>query len=183
MNLQIPEQTANQYWNIALHSPKLGRNEHIHVTTACSRQSSSTGSLSSQLYCSPLNIPTGTLALILAAYATTVFRNEQMCRGLVRESNIEWILKAYWWKLKCRATKIRTSFFQIFSRKRKKVIIADSNSNPKVTEYRQAYFINDLLFSQLNLLCPPTLTIGEKICDINYYRLRGLSFFFVMTSY
>lgn len=34
MNLQILEQTANQYWNIALHSPKLGRNEHIHITTA-----------------------------------------------------------------------------------------------------------------------------------------------------
>ena len=133
--------------------------------------------LSSQLYCPPLSIPTGTLALILAAHATTVFRNEQMCRGLARECNIEWILKAYWWKLKCRTGKIRTSLFQIFSRKRKKVIIADSNSNPKVTEYRQAYFINDPLFSQLNLLCPPTLTIGEKKCDINYYMLRGLSFF------
>lgn len=84
----------------------------------------------------------------------------------------------YWWKLKWRTGKIRTSLFQILSRKRKKVIIADSNSNPKLTDYRQAYFINDPLFSQLNLLCPLTLTIGEKKCDINYYMLRGLSFFY-----
>ena len=53
MNLQILEQTANQYWNIAV--------AFVIIVMPL---------------VPPLNIPTGTLALILAAHATTVFRNE-----------------------------------------------------------------------------------------------------------
>ena len=52
-NLQILEQTANQYWNIAV--------PFVIIVMPPAP---------------PLNIPTRTLALILAAHATTVFRNE-----------------------------------------------------------------------------------------------------------
>lgn len=54
MNLQILEQTANQYWNIAV--------PFVIIVMPPAP--------------GPRPPPTGTLALILAAHATTVFRNE-----------------------------------------------------------------------------------------------------------